>query len=121
MNLLTGSCKEWQSKLCTQRIGHRHGKYCHFLLLILRRKVIIIEECVGGATPCVPQCSWWCMCLAVLGPVDKCNVKQFVQNRSLIDDEATPRCAPAPARSPASVTILRTPCALPSSGGRESA
>ena len=113
MNLLTGSCKEWQSKLFIQ--------VSPLLLLILRSKLIIIAEIVGGATPCVPQCSCWCMCLAVLGPVDKCNVKQFVQNRSLIDDEATPRCAPAPAQSPASVTILRTPCALPSSGGRESA
>ena len=36
------------------------------LLLILRRKVIIIEECVEGATLCLPQCSCWCMCLPVL-------------------------------------------------------
>ena len=33
-------------------------------------------------------------------PVDKCNVKQFVQNRSLIDDEATPRCGPGPGCEP---------------------
>ena len=40
MNLLTGSCREWQSKLFIQ--------VSPLLLLILRSKLIIIAEYVGG-------------------------------------------------------------------------
>ena len=121
MNLLTGSCKEWQSKLFIQYGGLPMDMTSVTTSSLDTQKKRYHHRRIGGASLCVPQCSWWCMCLAVLGPVDKCNVKQFVQNRSLIDDEATPRCAPAPAQSPASVTILRTTCALPSSGRGESA